>query len=162
MGRQINFYVAEETQSLLNKHILDTGYLLLDQYGDVLGFDSIEKEWGLYLYKPSYGELVYRNKNNRLDIMRSPIIELWQGKVLHEQKTILRGRFWVETFVCTENGWKEKPEQLMKDYQSLVRLVNKYVSKQDIKCGAHYVKEYTDEEAIRLQNEEGYRLTGSL
>ena len=43
MGRQINFYVAKETQSLVNKYVLDNGYLLLDQYGDVLGYESIEK-----------------------------------------------------------------------------------------------------------------------
>ena len=70
--------------------------------------------------------------------------------MLFDQKTILRGRFWVEAYIWGEDGWKEKPEQLLKDYQSLVRVVKKYVSKQDVKYGARYVKEYADEEAIKL------------
>ena len=158
MGRQINFYITKATTDVLRKYINDNGYQLFNQWGTILDDQSIDKYGGVYLYKPSYGELVYRNDINRLDTSKSPVIELWQSKVLPEQKKILRGRFWVEAYILEENGWKEKPEQLLKDYQSLVRLIKKHVSKQDIKCGEHYVKEYADEEAIRLQNDEGFIL----
>ena len=114
----------------------------------------------LYLYKPEYGEIFMRDEPLvRIDQITSPVIEFTRTKIVYDKKIVRRGRIWVETKYYDSSGeLVEKNAEFIKDYNRLVRWINKNVPYREIPKGDFLVKEYTNDELMELVKQ-GYRLT---
>ena len=153
MGKQINFYLDEQTQSQFVDYLTECGFVLLNADADEVEPDS-ESFFSAYLYKNSYGGLIRtQNAMKQIDSIKSPVIQFNKTIIKMDQQTILRGRLWVEDKYYAENrSIVQKGNELVKDYQKLVRWIRKNVPYRKIPKGNSEVMEYASESLDELYN----------
>lgn len=160
MGKQINFYMSETVQDQFLEYLKQEKFQFLDNSSNKIDKPGIRDVFGMYLYKPEYGETILHSEGRvELDSIKSPVIEYSKTIIKEEYRKVLRGRLWICTQYYAEDGsLTQKPEQLLKEYQRLVRWIKKNVPYQEIKTGNAYIKEYVSDEMKQLQEDE-FRLT---
>lgn len=142
MGRQINFYMDEDTELAFIEEVLQNGQIVcVAGYADnkptfVKALSEVElcrDADTLYLYQPVFGDLAARplpDDRVYIDAINSPVVEFSRPNVEHEKKRIHSGRLWVEMKHWDDDeNLVEKPEELGKWYSSLVRWIKKHSEK---------------------------------
>lgn len=160
MGKQINFYMCENTQKNFIEYLQQNQFEFLDSNSNIVNQPSSSSIFGTYLYKLDYGEIVMRQDNKEsMDTLKSPVIQFGKTIIKTEQKKIMRGRLWIADWYYDDEGNLVKKEGiLVKDYQILIRWIKKHVPYQEIKKGEYLVSEYVNDELKKMQ-EKGFVLT---
>lgn len=170
MGKQINFYMDEETELRFVDFFTSTGGELLFE-GDNLKPISITtlpkpfsgKGWfRLYLYKQEFGELVTRRLENGgfyIDSITSPVIEFSRTvkREIGKNREISSGRIWVELKYWNEREELiEKTKELDKWYGILNRWIKKNVDRVEEVINGHKYIKYVSPSLRELLNK-GYK-----
>lgn len=160
MGKQIEFYMSEKKQMEFVKYLFEDDFIFLDYYSEILNREVISDFVTVYLYKRNYGEIVMNHHAVKaLELNVCPIIEFSKTSITEQKKIVHRGRLWMEDrYYASDKKLVKKDEQFIKDYQKLVRWIKKNVPYQQIKMGDYIVKEYINDEIIKLK-EKGYILS---
>ena len=155
--------MSEKVQESFVEYLIQNQFMFLDYYAKTVEQPLLKSVYGMYLYKPEYGDIVIRkDRKDILDVSTSPVIEFNKTSINEEKKKVIRGRLWVEIKYYDERGEIiTKNDKLVKDYERLKRWIRKNVPYQEYKCGEYLVKEYVNNEMLELQNE-GFILTCSL
>jgi len=166
LGRQINFYMSKEVENEFFKFLKKENFefLIRDNKNNVLTrlyeikYSEFNQNYA-YLYKPEYGEY-FIEEEPFVDIepITSPVIEFIRTYINNDEKTITRGRIWIETKYYDSSGeLVEKNAEFIKDYNRLVRWIKKNVPFREIIQEDYVEKEYANDEIVELVNQ-GYRL----
>ena len=178
MGRQIRFYIDQETEEAFLRYVLERDFQLIDnfltdddqpmRYRTIDEFRKSNQFGWFFLYRPEYGEFVRNDGSHSiLDIM-SPVIEFSRTNVDHSKRIIQSGRIWVPT------GWYDANDQpvyqhpeLMKDYGRFARWLKKHAPYRDTdrvtrkrsngETYEYVYKEYITDTMLALYHE-GYQL----
>lgn len=158
MGRQINFYMTNETSHEFIELLKENGFKFLtnkaldidaDYY---LPDDTIERDWQMCLYKPEWGRIVPTplDGTNKHYISQSynPVIELCRSYVDENKKKVYGGRLWVTS--CELHDENADRDQIRREYNRLVRW---------IKIKVPYIKKtysYVEDDIIKKVRDEGY------
>ena len=128
MGKQINFYLDEQTQNQFIDELAANDFVALSAFAQAVSVKE-SSVYSVYLYKPSYGELIFtRWKTPQIDALKSPVLQFRKSTIKADQRKICRGRLWVADKVVLEGGaLLQKSEALLKDYQKMVRWIKKRV-----------------------------------
>ena len=166
MGKQIRFYMDQETELELIEEILKNGKIIYDSITDIqppIQIDNMQelkqsqdnKINVLYFYRPEYGVIVTHvlpDKKIALKSSESPVIEFMKTRVNHDEKEIYPGRLWVEMkYWDAAEEFVDKPEELAKWYASLVKWIKQHSEKVDVPAPVNY---WTP--AIRDLQRQGY------
>lgn len=152
MGRQINFYMSNDVQERFIVYLKESEFTFFNSKAQIIG-DLFSDDIGkIYLYKQVYGDIIMNHHSiKNIDVIKSPIIEFKKTVLKKDQNKVLRGRLWINIQYYDERGATiNKGEQILKDYQRLVRWIKKNVPYQQIKKGEHDIKEYMNDELKEL------------
>lgn len=166
MGRQINFYIEKELEHQFMQFVFNKGYIIggenlrnkqLIVFKNVKDIDP--KIYSVCLYKEEYGQLIVENDcDYRIDYNKSPVIEFTDTFINYEEKSVMRGRMWMQPKHYDEHdNVVSKDLRLTKDCTSFVRWIKKYALYQEITKGKYIVKEYISENMKPIANS-GFRL----
>jgi hypothetical protein len=163
VGKQINFYLDDDTEQKFIEFILTSSdaTMLLD--GKPIDLDTLytpfsERRWyQIHIYKSHFGKLIIDElPMGRLEVnsLYSPVIEYSRTAINFDKKQILRGRIWVEMKYWNENAvLVEKNRDLEKWYGTLNRWIKKNVVKvEEIINGFKYV-DYVSPTLLKLKDE---------
>ena len=129
MGKQINFYMSENTQTGFVEYLQQNEFIFLDYNAKIVEEPFSTNAYRLYLYKQNYGQLFMREDlNHIMDILKSPVIEFRKTTIKLEEKKVLRGRVWIENQYFKEAICIKKPDAFIRDYRMLNRWIKKHVS----------------------------------
>jgi hypothetical protein len=169
MGRQLLFYMDEETEKHFAEFVLQQGGELLYR-GNEARFRRIsclpepfaEPGWfEVFLWKTGLGTvkpIVLEDGREYIDPIEEPVIEFTRTAVSHDERVIRQGRLWVEMkFWNDEQELVEKPQELAKWYNALTRWVKKHVPRQEVLIGGYPYKEYISSSLMELVRD-GYKL----
>ena len=149
MGRQINFYFAGEDEAHFLRHpnLKGVTYLKSDvQRPENKPFDLFHEEPDttssasqVYIcLKPYLSDVTYREVETRgyyyLKSLDSPVIEFCRSGLNLATNTLVSGRIWYEHKYWDKDDdgndvLLEKPEELQRLYNSLVRWIRKYCTR---------------------------------
>jgi len=165
MGRQVRFYIDESTLDALIEEALVEGEIVCEGSEAntpptistaVPQLARCGRGLQLYLYQPRFGDLVLRTTTNGItyvDAIKSPVVELLQTVIRHEDRRISRGRLWVEMRYWDDDGnLVEKTAELGRWYAGLARWTKRRLSR------IAETGEYCSPSILELV-EKGYRLT---
>jgi hydroxymethylpyrimidine pyrophosphatase-like HAD family hydrolase len=166
MGKQINFYMAEETEAKFIDFVISTGGKVLFK-GDndkPIYLTSLPKDdwYQLYLYKEEFGQLTLRPISDNkyyIDSINSPVIEFSRTykREIGKNKEISRGRIWVEMkFWNEQEELEEKTKELEKWYGTLNRWIKKNVDRVDEIINGHKYITYVSPSLKELMSK-GYK-----
>lgn len=138
MSKQLNFYLDKEIEQRFLEFILKYDGEVFYEGGSnikpitIKDFPSDdEKYWfSLYLYKNEFGNITYKEINNRsyIDIVRSPVIEFNRTVVreIGRNKEIGSGRLYFLTdFRNDDNERVKKPSELDDWFELLSKWIRK-------------------------------------
>lgn len=160
MGRQINFYMSENTQAMFINYLEQNQFKLLDNNAKIIKCATSNNVFGMYLYKQSYGGIIMRQDNRGIiDSIKSPVIQFVKTIIKEEYKKVLRGRMWITDKYNDNNGILiEKDVNLIREYNKLNHWIKRNVPYQEIKKGNFIVKEYVNDDVKELQKK-GFSLS---
>lgn len=129
--------------------------------------DKLNEYQKLWIYKKDFGNSQFHVEpglGQSISGFAEPMIELCKTHVSPEEKTISRGRIWVQlSYWNNENQLVYKPESVKKFYQSLSRWIRKNLVKIETgiyeRTGYIYM-ELVSIEIYRLIEQKGYHIKG--
>ena len=159
MGKQINFYMEEDTYKQIVEKALVMGYVILyeekiggtpgnweykyHRYEEMPDFPLVNMH---YFYNPALGGLHYvsddteytfeeiKAKKLFLGSMFAPMIETGCSRVSDDGKFITRSRMYIRSDYYNSQGVLIKQsEEFMKQYASLTRIAKKLAVKRELK-----------------------------
>lgn len=161
MGKQINFYMSNNTQQEFIKFLIDQGFEFLKSgllKNDVfIQSSDVISEFKVLLYKNTFGKFIIKQigdtSQKYIDSMYNPIIEFRLSKTDTTSKCITAGRIWL-----TSNDFLDHDanrDYILTEYNRLVRWIKKNVLYQPV-IGSG--KMYIDRESLELVNFQNYIL----
>ena len=149
MGKQITFYMDDSTQNRFLDFLKDNQFVFLSNEGQTI--DNINDCYDFYIYKKEFGELFFKEYDESLDILNSPVIEIIKTRIKGQK--ILQGRVWVsDIFYKKNNGKLEYCKKYIETYQILYKWIKKNVPYQEVMMGGCAVKEYADNVFVNIEN----------
>lgn len=157
MGNQFNFYMAKSTEQRFIDFLLKNGYTFLnenvkDDCIQIVNAENVTNSvfWQFYLIKnESYDNIPTRFNNYSIDYDSFPVIEFTRSRTNDREMKVQRGRIWV--------SGNFKGTYLLNNYAEIVNWLKKNLTRRNIIKGDALVKEYVDDEMIKLNND-GYRM----
>ncbi|MHB0935460.1 MAG: hypothetical protein ACYDCO_11535 [Armatimonadota bacterium] len=181
MGKQINFFVDQETEEAFLRFVFENDFLFVEYYFSPddrpIVYNTIDEYRSAettmcFFYRPEFGELVTvrSDYNGKLYVVQpvSPVIEFIRTNVDHSQRTIRRGRIWIATqwYDANDQPVYQYPE-LMKDYGRFAGWLKKHAPYRDTdrvtrkrsngETYEYVYKEYITDTMLALYHE-GYQL----
>ena len=93
MGKQINFYMCENTQKNFIEYLQQNQFEFLDSNSNIVNQPSSSSIFGTYLYKLDYGEIVMRQDNKEsMDTLKSPVIQFGNRTKKNNERKIVDSR----------------------------------------------------------------------
>lgn len=181
MGKQINYWMEYESFLKIAEKALSIGFRILrSDDKKIMQCDDISvitKNYRYYyFYMPSLGEIEIRDYGTHEAVWSSgasgnTLIEAGFSSVNNDKRVVYRDRLYVQSGYYAENGnWIERPQELTKAYNTLVRLVKKLAPYTEITDNAmrfgnpddtfeYKHKEYISPYCLELRDK-GYKLKG--
>lgn len=170
MGRQLNFYMSKKMRQEFEDYLDSEGFVYVkngaNEQVTFLTRSAIEKEVIVYLYKNEYGNIHLTDTGiiKYIDGSYNPVIQYHVCRVNHDEKRLTSGRVWITSDDLYDDNADRK--LITKEYNRIIRWLKKHLLYAHIevekhtycKRGGYIVKDYIDEEALRMVNEEGYTL----
>lgn len=149
MGRQIDFYMDESTQMRFLEYVKSNHFVLLSCKGEKI--EDSNDYYVIYLYKNEFGNLLFKNQNQLLDILNSPIIELIKTRIKGHK--VLCGRLWVSDSFYKHNTDKmESCKNYIDAYKLLSKWIKTNVPYQEVMMGGYIIKTYADDLFVDIEN----------
>lgn len=171
MGRQINFYMSDKMRQEFVDFLTNKGFCYVDdgvcEEVTYIAPSDIYSSFKVYLYKKEFGKINLRDTGivKYIDGCYNPVIEYIISRPSTKTvKRILNGRVWMTSDdLYDENADREL---MTKEYNKIIRWLKKHLLYENIeaekytycKHGGYTIKEYIDEEAIRMITEDGFTL----
>lgn len=165
MGRQINFYMNEQTKKDFLQFICDEGYVFIadriSEEPENLWY--VEKEetnqfFSICLYKSDFGKIIQTklstSKNYYIDKRHNPIIEYRFSFLKQQEKEVIEGRLWLTSDTLSDPNADRTV--INKSYNRLVRWIKKEVPYQLV--NGHTIKRYISNSLVDLVHKDGYTL----
>ena len=161
MGRQVNYYMDEETKKRFQEYILSQGLCIITDYGEVV--NNIFYGIKLYIVKPEDMKkikmLVTSNGIRYIDEDESYVIECCPGVLRKEEKLIINGRIYVIlSYINEKDEIVHKDKEILRTYEKLGRWIKKNCPMTEYVEDGYLCKAYMSSEVKRMVEEEGYRL----
>lgn len=166
MGRQINFFMTAQDEEFFLRSVVQGADLLLLSGAPLVRPEPVllpelpdllePYGWSVYLVPSGFvGDLEYRSISNlgqyRIDQVVAPVVEFVRSQVKVSERTISRGRLWVELQSFDPSGRPApKPGDLGRHFERLARFVRREYRKE----GFFYIGPGVDKllaEGFRLQ-----------
>lgn len=161
MGKQINFYISNQTQQKFISFLNEQGYVFLksgllnSEY--FIQPENVIMESQVYLYKENFGPYTVTNlKNTDMQSILSshnPVIEYSLSKTNSMEKKVYSGRLWVTSDEFFNTGIDRNI--IYGDYSGLIRWIKKNVLYQPVKTSN---KKYIDQETLEMVLSQNYDL----
>lgn len=166
MGRQINFYMDEQTKFNFVRFLADEGFLFVSDHGSetqYLTAAEVNQEFLVCLYKKEFGKIIRTIRTtpftySYIDRRFNPVIEYQIPIVKHEEKRIIGGRLWLTSDSFLDSNADR--DVISKQYNRLVRWIKKEIPYQDVRRNPNLKndKDYISDSLAGLFCREGYRL----
>lgn len=168
MGKQINFYMDNETEEKFFEFIKKDGVVLfernnkLPQIIDTLPEPFSGRGWFMvYIYNEKLGKCIICETDNGIkyiDFIKSPVIRFSRTIIREDAKEIAMGRLWFETKFYDDDGELiSKDSALDEWYKKLCKWIRKNVPRTELSDTWGVRKEYISKSLIDLF-EQGYKL----
>ncbi len=149
MGRQINFYMDEETQNQFLDFIKESQFEVFSYSGEKI--DDMNDVHSFYLHKKEFGELLFRDYDKSVNV-DGPVIEV--DKTIIRDKKIYRGRVYISTTFYNDNvGTLDYCKKYIDEYQKLYRWIKKHVSYQELMIRGVVIKEYANDMFVNIEQQ---------
>lgn len=167
MGKQINFYMDKKVEDEFIKFIYKIKFEVLEENEEKKRIESYKKydEFNpkgiqLFLYKKNYGNIVkLKNCDCAINSISSPVIEFMRTIIIDCDKEIVGGRIWYEQKYYNNDGELiKKNEQILKDYNMLVRWIKKNTIYTDVNNLGFTSKYYVTKEIEKILEKNNYVL----
>lgn len=170
MGRQLNFYMSDKMRQEFEDYLKNEGFSYLDKgvckEVTYIAPSDIYNFFYVYLYKKEFGKIHLHDTGivKYIDESYNPVIEYIRADVKYDEKRIRSGRVWI----TTDNLYDENADRklMIKEYNRIIRWLKKHLLYENIEVEkytysiheGYTIKEYIDEEAIRMITEDGFTL----
>ena len=161
MGKQINFYMSNNSQQEFIHFLTNQGFEFLKSgllKNDILIQSSdVISEFKVYLHKNNFGRFIIEqigdSTQKSISSLCNPVIEFRLSKTNTTRKCVTSGRLWLTSYDFLDI--EANRELILTEYNRLVRWIKKNVLYQPaISSG----KIYIDRESLELVKTQNYRL----
>lgn len=167
MGRQFNYYADSDLSLKIREMALSLGLEIIKQdprskqVTRSHNADDFSREYNIFFFDEPLGTLSFHRNTGLINDGSSPVIQVSQTKVNHEEECVSRGRLWVSTSHYDENGAKivTTPE-LIKKYTKLVAFIRRNVVNEEVPHGEYrdvYIKSYVSVSLLADERIKKYR-----
>lgn len=168
LGKQFNFIIDKETESLFFQFIKENGEALFEGSNEKpiilneLPLPFSGKCWfKIYLYNKNYGDLIYNTTSSGrvyIESLDSPVIEYLRTIIKDNSKEISKGRLWFENkYYNKHDKLINKDIRLEEWYKILCTWIKQNLIKIDVINNGKTTKEYVSKPILQLL-ENGYRI----
>lgn len=144
MGKQFNYYADYDLSLRIREMALSLGLEIIKQnprskqITRAHSADDFSREYNIFFYDEPLGVLSFHGHTGLINDGSSPVIQVSQTKVNHEEECVYRGRLWVSTSHYDANGAKivTAPE-LIKKYTRLAASIRRNVVNEEVPHGEY-------------------------
>ena len=167
MGRQFSYYADADLSLKIREKALSLGLEIIRQDPQnkqiirTYSADDFCLENCIFFYDKQSGALSFNGNTRLINAGSSPVIQVLQTIVNHEEEYISCGRLWIAASHYDANGQKivTTPE-LIRKYTKLVTFIKRNVVKRDVPHGEHrdvYISSYVSVPLLSDERIKRYR-----
>ena len=167
MGKQFNYYADFGLSSKIREMALSLGLGIIKQDSQskqitrAHSADDFASEYNLFFYDELLGALSFNKNTGLINDGSSPVIQVLQTIVNHEEECVSCGRLWVATshYNVADKKIVTAPE-LIRKYTKLVTFIKRNVVNEEVPHGEYrdvYIRSYVSVSLLSDERIKRYR-----
>jgi len=169
MGKQIEFIIDNATEDNFYNYLISQGFnFYIENNNNVEEINKFPQPfttdfwYSINLYKKGFGDLIIKETKNNIkyiDKLLSPIIEYSRSVILENNKTISKGRLWVELrYYDNKNILKSKSKDLDDCFKILSKWIKNNLKQYEVNSNSNIYNLYITESMKDFIENNGYKI----